>query len=259
MKLTLLNHLKKRFPDKPEKEIYASIMCGQVRYGGEILKVPSQKIRPDLEVEFLQKSYVSRGGDKLKGLIDQWGLDFAGKVVLDAGASTGGFTHCVLQEGASMVYAVDVGYNQLDYRLRTDSRVKVMERCNIMSLEELEPVPLWAVADLSFRSITGAAGKIISLISGKRLYALIKPQFEVVKDASFKGIVTDPAVWEEVLMAVRKQLEAEGLGIIRAAWSRVKGRKGNQEFFFEIAPLEDCPSAYEQEERIKSMLKGIPA
>lgn len=259
MKPTLLNHLKERFPEKTEKELYASIMCGQIRYGGEILKVPGEKVRPGLEVVFLQKNYVSRGGDKLKGLIDQWALDFSGKVVLDAGASTGGFTHCVLQEGASMVYAVDVGYNQLDYRLRTDDRVMVMERCNIMTLEELDPIPHCAVADLSFRSITGAAGKIFSLISEKRLYALIKPQFEVSGDEDFKGIVKDPQVWKEVLLAVRKQLEQEHLGILRASYSRVKGRKGNQEFFFEIAPQEDCPPAEEQEKRILEMLEGIPA
>jgi len=257
MKKRLLACLIDEYPEYTEKELYAWIMCGKIRYGGEVFKTPSQMVKPGQKVEFLHSSYVSRGGDKLKGLIDQWNLDFNHKIILDAGASTGGFTDCVLQHGASKVYSVDVGYNQLDYRMRKDDRVVVMERCNIMSLESLDPVPDMGVADLSFRSISGAAEKIMSLISGKRLYALIKPQFEMPRTAEFDGIVKDPRDWLRILQQVREQLSAEKLGLIRADYSRVKGRKGNQEFFYEIAPQEECPDPNEQNKIIEEMLERI--
>jgi 23S rRNA (cytidine1920-2'-O)/16S rRNA (cytidine1409-2'-O)-methyltransferase len=259
MKYSLFSHLKERLNDYTEKEIYALIMCGEIRYNGEVFRQPSQKIQRGGQIEILSARYVSRGGEKLKGLVDLWALDFKDKFILDAGSSTGGFTDCALQQGAATVFAVDVGYNQLDYRLRKNGRVIVMERCNVMSLEELNPQPHIALADLSFRSITGAAGKIISLLSDKRLYALIKPQFEIVQNEDFKGIVERPEDWKKVLLAVLLQLHQETLGILRATASKVKGRKGNQEFFFEIAPEHHCLGHEEQRDLILQLpqFKGL--
>lgn len=252
--MNLLQYLKKKNPDYNEKELYARILCGEVRYGGEVFRNPKVAIKPGKPIEFLNQPYVSRGGDKLKGLIDFWNLSFKGKTVLDAGSSTGGFTDCVLQEGAQRVYAVDVGYNQLDYRLRQDERVSVMERTNIMAVSELSPAPDIAVADLSFRSITGAAGHIINQVVDQRLYALIKPQFEISGKDDFQGILTDPEDWKKVLIDVWKQLNLEHLGILRAAPSPVKGRKGNQEFFYEIVPLEESLPRSSQRDLIEEML-----
>lgn len=258
MKKTLLQHMQERMPQYSKDKLYAMILCGQIRYDGEILKQPGQAVVAGRDFEVLLNRYVSRGGEKLKGLIDLWKLDFHDKVVLDGGSSTGGFTHCVLEEGAALVYAVDVGYNQLDYRMRSHRQVVVMERTNIMKVHDLEPQPHVAVADLSFRSIAGAAEHMMAQLQDKRLYALIKPQFEIEKRDDFKGIVSDPKDWRRILKAVAGQLQSEDLGILRCAPSVIKGRKGNQEFFFEIAPLEECNSNEEQYSLIDDCLEGIP-
>ena len=151
--------MKERYPQKKESELFAYVLCGNVYCDGEKIRETSRKIDSRSELEIRTKKYVSRGGYKLEGALDEWGIDCRKKIFVDAGSSTGGFTDCLLQRGASLVYAVDVGYNQLDYSLRNDSRVVVRERCNIMELDDLEPAPHMGVADLSFRSIAGARVK----------------------------------------------------------------------------------------------------
>jgi 23S rRNA (cytidine1920-2'-O)/16S rRNA (cytidine1409-2'-O)-methyltransferase len=162
----------------------------------------------------------------------------AGRVWLDAGCSTGGFTHCLLLRGASLVHAVDVGYNLLDWRLRQLSRVRLHERTNIMGLESLQPRPQAAVADLSFRSMAGAAARILELVADNELYGLIKPQFERkyfrggAGDAGlgeFSGVVSDQDT-QSILGDVAERLAAEGIRLERLAPAGLRGRTGNQEY-----------------------------
>ncbi len=151
--------------------------------------------------------------------------------MLDAGSSTGGFTDCLLQRGAKLVHSVDVGFNQLDWKLRTDARVIVHEKQNIMTLEALDPTPQAAVCDLSFRSIKGAASHILSLCGGTWLISLIKPQFEVPRwQENFFGVVEDPDLLERTMRNVHQALEEDGVGIKKLIRSPITGRKGNMEY-----------------------------
>lgn len=231
MKSSLLSLLKKKFPENSEKELYAFIICGNVYCNDEKIREAARKVDSKSYLDIRLKKFVSRGGYKLEGALNEWGIDCRGKIFVDAGSSTGGFTDCLLQRGAQSVHAVDVGYNQLHYSLRTDSRVHVHEKCNIMEVESLDPQPHMGVADLSFRSIKGAASKIIDLTSEKKLVALVKPQFEVEKSDDFNGVVDDPEVWKSVLIDVDKALREEGLAIHKLSFSSIRGKKGgNQEF-----------------------------
>ena len=156
-----------------------------------------------MEISF--PKYVSRGGFKLEKALSEFGMDVTGLVMLDAGSSTGGFTDCLLQNGAKAVHSVDVGFNLLDFKIRNDSRVVVHEKQNIMTLtkEALVPAPQAAVADLSFRSIKGAASHILDLVGDTWLIALIKPQFEVPKwQENFFGVVDDPDLMRQTLTNV---------------------------------------------------------
>jgi len=239
LKKPLLRLLIERFPHKSEKELYAHILCGDVYCNEEKVRDNRRKVDSRADLQIRTKKYVSRGGYKLEGALERWGIDCGKKIFLDAGASTGGFTDCLLQNGASLVYAVDVGFNQLDYSLRQDSRVVVRERCNIMELEELEPAPHMGVADLSFRSIAGAASRIIDLTTMRRLIALIKPQFEISGTDDFNGVVDDPEQVRSVLADVARTLEGESLKIFKLIPSSIKGKKGgNQEFLALIMPRE---------------------
>jgi 23S rRNA (cytidine1920-2'-O)/16S rRNA (cytidine1409-2'-O)-methyltransferase len=154
-------------------------------------------------------------------------------VCLDAGASTGGFTDCLLSRGALNVHAVDVGYNQLAWKLRSDERVFVHERTNLMDLHpgDLIPEPTFAVADLSFRSLRGAASRLLELTRGGTVLALVKPQYENPKEDGFDGVVRTNAARAGVLESLRTDLPKEGVFVRNAAASRVTGRKGNAEIF----------------------------
>ncbi len=238
MKKPLLSLLKERYPQKKEGELYAYVLCGNVFCDGEKIRDTARKVDSRSDIEIRLKKFVSRGGYKLDGALEEWGIDCRKKIFLDAGASTGGFTDCLLQRGASLVYAVDVGYNQLDYSLRSDTRVLSREKCNIMDVEDLEPAPHMGVADLSFRSIRGAASKIIGLTTQKRLIALIKPQFEIENSEDFNGVVDDPDKIRSVLMDVARALEEEELRVLKLTPSQIKGKKGgNQEFLALIEPV----------------------
>ena len=138
-KLSLLDIVSRRFPETHRDVLYTKIMCGEVLVGGEKISNPSSKVFIDSEIKIVEKKFVSRGGVKLEAALDGWNPAINEKIILDAGSSTGGFTDCLLQRGAGKVYAVDVGYNQLAYSLRTDKRVNVLEKCNIMHIKELTP------------------------------------------------------------------------------------------------------------------------
>ncbi len=226
--------LKNRYPEYTGDELYAFILCSDVYVDGCCIKNPKEKIAEDSEIEIIQKKYVSRGGNKLEKALSSFKIDCRGKTVLDAGCSTGGFTDCLLKSGAQKVHSVDVGHNQISYSLRTDDRVLLQEKTNIIQIKTLAPAPDFAAADLSFRSIKGAASHICSLTSEKLLVALIKPQFEYSGDEDFDGIVHDPDRQKQILKETAESLEAEGCYVHDAAKSPIKGRKGNQEYFFLI-------------------------
>ena len=227
----LLELLVKQYPEHGRKYLRALVECRQVTIDGETCTDIRQSFPVDSRVTLVIPRYVSRGGQKLEHALRVWHLDPMNLVMLDAGSSTGGFTDCLLQHGASVIHAVDVGYNQLDYRLRTDSRVHVHERQNIMHVEHLDPRPDAAVADLSFRSITGAASHILSLTTQGWMVSLIKPQFEIPKELEgFSGVVDNQRVLEDVLVSVYRQLASEGVALVDLIESPIRGRKGNREF-----------------------------
>src|SRR2546425_2578451 len=209
------------------------VRAGLVRVAGALADRPDQLVDPDVSIDLDHvKTYVSRGGDKLAAALDAFGIDPAGRVCLDVGASTGGFTDLLLQRGAARVIAVDVGYGQLDFRLRQDPRVTVLERVNIRHLDRL-PVPAdLAVIDVSFISLRLVLPRVRDLLSppGDGV-ALVEPQVEVGKGAVGKGgVVRDPAQHQQVLEAISDF--ARGLGYLVAGQmsSPIQGAKGNREF-----------------------------
>ncbi len=212
-----------------------TVMAGRVKVDGRRVDKPGAAIAAGavLEVEGPAEPYVSRGGRKLAHALDHFGVDVADAVCLDVGASTGGFTDCLLQRGARRVYAVDVGYGQLDYGLRRDERVVVMERVNARALEpgDLPEACDLATFDLSFISLTKVVPAVVPLVrSGGRLITLIKPQFEVGKGRVGKGgVVRDEALRDEVIVQRIEDLEALGLACAGRVDSPITGARGNLE------------------------------
>lgn len=214
----------------------ALIMAGQVVVGDHAAQKAGQQVTDEVEIRIKGEvmPYVSRGGLKLAQGLDAFEIDPAGRIAIDVGASTGGFTDCLLQRGAKRVYAVDVGYGQLAWKLREDARVVVMEKTNIRHLqpEQLEPLPDLAVIDASFISLNLVLPPTLALLARPaEVVALVKPQFEVGKGAVGKGgIVRDPKLHEEVLAGMEHlaaELGAELLGICD---SPITGADGNREF-----------------------------
>jgi len=216
----------------------ALILAGKVKVKGIPAQKAGMRVTVDDPVELTGKDhpYVSRGGVKLEGALRSFQLDVSGMVALDIGASTGGFTHCLLLHGARKVFAVDVGYGQLAWELRQDSRVVVMERTNIrgLSTDALgEPVDL-VVVDVSFISIGKVLGEACRFLrKGGRILSLVKPQFEAGKEKVRRGgKVTDPEVHEQVLEDIRLMGEQFGLVLVGQDVSPIVGKKsGNIEFF----------------------------
>ena len=215
----------------------ALIMAGAVYTGTERISKPGQTIAEDapLEVKGRDHPWVSRGGLKLDHALKQFDVDLAGKIVLDVGASTGGFTDVALHYGASKVYAVDVGHGQLAWSLRQDPRVVVLEKTNARHLTAAEiPGPVDAVVcDASFIGLRTVLPAPMALAApGAILIALIKPQFEVGKGQVGKGgVVRDPALHETVCAEIRAWLDAEpGWSVIGLTESPITGPEGNKEF-----------------------------
>jgi 23S rRNA (cytidine1920-2'-O)/16S rRNA (cytidine1409-2'-O)-methyltransferase len=210
------------------------VMEGAVIAGSEKIVKPSTLVDEGAELHVVEgPAFVGRGGLKLEGALDGLGLDVHSMVVLDVGASTGGFTDCLLQRGASRVYAVDVGYGQLDYRLRRDPRVVVRERVNARHPFDMPEKADLATLDLSFISLEKVVPNVArSVKSGGRLLALVKPQFEAGRREVGKGgVVRDPQVHAAVLgrfvnWAVDNGFRLEGL-----LESPLPGADGNREFF----------------------------
>jgi len=183
------------------------------------------------------RRFVSRGGDKLCGALDDFLLDVTGMRCLDAGAGSGGFTHCLLQRGAASVVAVDVGYGQFDWSLRTDARVTLYERTNIRQVPESGPFDL-VVGDLSFVSLRSLAHTIADLAgTTAACVLLVKPQFEGRReDVGPGGIVSDPQLWAAAIRSAAEALNENRLGTVAVAPSRLKRATGNQEFFLLARP-----------------------
>lgn len=228
-KSALLGWLKRTRPE-PGDPWLARILCGEVRVNGVVERNPKALVPLEAEILWVPRPYVSRGGYKLAGAFAAWPLDVRGKVILDAGAATGGFTDVLLQQGARLVYAVDVGKGLLHSRLQTDPRVVNLEGHNYRHLPPLEPAPEGVVADLSFTRLAPAVGPLLGLASEGWLVALVKPQFEVGPDEpDFQGVLSETRS-QEVLLAVLEQLSRQG--VQTRAWrpADLKGQKGNQEY-----------------------------
>ena len=243
-RIRLLDALERRFPDRPARELAALVIRGLVRVDGEPVRSAGAPVAPGAALELpAAEPWVSRGGAKLAAAVAAWAFDVRGKVFLDAGSSTGGFTDCLLAGGAAVVHCVDVGRGQLAWKLRTDPRVRVHEGVNVMDLGpgDLDPPPDRAVADLSFRSLRGAAPAILALTREGLGIFLCKPQFEWNDHpADFRGVVNDPRDLAAILHGLVDDLWDEGAFTRRIAPSPVRGRKGNREFLLLVS---DRPGA----------------
>jgi 23S rRNA (cytidine1920-2'-O)/16S rRNA (cytidine1409-2'-O)-methyltransferase len=197
---------------------------------------PGQLVSDQVELELVGRPrYVSRGGEKLEHALDAFGIEVAGRSALDVGASTGGFSDCLLSRGVRRVTCVDVGYGQLDYRLRIDSRVTVLERTNARHLrcEELAYAPDLIVVDVSFISLAKVLPAVLACAAARfDCLALVKPQFEAGRESVGKGgVVREPAVRRRVLVEVGLAAQRLGSAVLGYASSGLLGPKGNRESF----------------------------
>ncbi|MFW5800962.1 MAG: SAM-dependent methyltransferase [Spirochaeta sp.] len=229
--------LRSRFPHLSKDQLFALLATGDVRVNGEVQRSGAERVPVSAQITVHGDPAASggRGRYKLQAALDEWSLPVEGLVWLDAGASTGGFTACLLEHGAGLVHAVDVGYNQLDYRLRIDPRVQVWERCNIMQPRSYDPRPDAFCMDLSFRSSLKPIQTILPLCRLGWGVVLLKPQFEWVDPPDwFDGIVP-----EEYLSAVVSETigawEASGITVEGILPSPVRGRQGNQEYLVHVS------------------------
>ncbi len=215
----------------------ALILAGQIHINGRRADKAGMPVPADARVELVGKAprYVGRGGVKLEGALEDFSLDPSGKICLDIGSSTGGFTDCLLQHGAARVYAVDVGKGQLDWKLRQDARVAVREGINARHLkpEDIgEPVD-WVTLDVAFISVAKILPAALACARpGATFLILVKPQFELSqKQVGKGGIVRDPALHREAVEKVSQAAVEVGLGEIQVRESRLPGAEGNREFF----------------------------
>jgi 23S rRNA (cytidine1920-2'-O)/16S rRNA (cytidine1409-2'-O)-methyltransferase len=222
------------------------ILAGLVSVDGEVVRQAGRRLDPSaaLIVAGPEHAYVSRGGVKLEGALDHFGVDAVERVCVDVGASTGGFTDCLLQRGASLVHAVDVGYGQLAWKLRSDERVRVLERTNMRKMQprRLDPAPTLAVIDASFISLRLLLEPTLAQMDApSEVVALVKPQFEVGRERVGRGgVVRDPGLRREAVDSVGEFAESVGMRVLGVVDSTLPGaKKGNVEVFVH---LDRCPS-----------------
>ncbi len=231
--------LTERYPALSRSRARGEIMSGRVLVEGRISSKPGMLYPRDARITLLepQQRYVSRGGVKLAGALDDLALEVKGLTVLDVGASTGGFTDCLLQRGAARVIALDVGYGQLDWKLRRHPQVTVMERFNIRRLraQDLPHKPHLAVIDLSFISLRPAL-PVLKEAGLPALLALVKPQFEVGRSEADRGrgVIRDPRLHRAVLHDLAEFACADGYCTTALTFSRLPGPRGNLEFFLHL-------------------------
>ncbi len=223
------------YPAYSRRQIQSWIMQGKVIVNDAVITKNGILIADDARIvlhNIEEPKYVSRAGFKLEKALDHFNVDVTNLVVLDAGLSTGGFADCLLQRGAQKIYGVDVGYGQVHEKIRTDPRVKVIERTNLREVRDLgEKVDL-VTLDLSFISVLKVMDAITSVMKDNgQLIVLIKPQFEAQKkDVGRGGIIKDPAVHERVIEQVTKGIESSGFTCIGVTESPIEGATGNKEF-----------------------------
>ncbi len=235
------------------------IRAGRVRSGDRVLDKPGLDVLPDLDLQVQQpQRYVSRGGEKLEAALDAFPIAIAGRVCVDGGISTGGFTDCLLQRGAARVYGVDVGYGQTAWSLRSDERVTLRERTNLRHLTAAElygpddPVADLAVADVSFISLVLVLPALLALLKAPQdgaeldLVVLVKPQFEVGKARVGKGgVVRDPAAHCDAIAGVVAAAQALGLRASGLVASPITGPAGNHEYLLWLQAAGDAGMAAE--------------
>lgn len=218
------------------------IMAGVVYIAEEKVLKPSEMVAPDapLTVRGAAHPYVSRGGLKLEKALKVFDYDPTGVVAMDLGASTGGFTDVLLKNGASHVYSIDVGFGQLDWRIRNDARVTVMERTNARSItaDMFDPLPTLGVMDVSFISIKLILPAAFAILGeGGRFISLIKPQFEAGREnVGKKGVVSDPAVHRQVVESIVDFVPTLGWKARAVDFSPITGPEGNIEFLVDLLP-----------------------
>jgi len=244
-RLDILVFEKGLAPSREQARAY--IMAGQIFVNGQRHDKAGEAVEEDALIEFQGKKnpYVSRGGLKLEKALDVFQIDLNELVCMDVGASTGGFTDCMLKRGAAKVYAVDVGYGQLAYTLRTDPRVVCMEKTNIRYLEpdKLAELPDFATADVSFISLKLVLPVMWALTSPRgRCICLVKPQFEAGRESvGKKGVVRDPAVHRQVLETVTAFAMETGFSVEGLDFSPIRGPEGNIEYLLYLAKEEMNP------------------
>jgi len=216
------------------------ILAGEVIVDGQRLDKAGALISTESEIEVRGRSpYVSRGGEKLVHALEHFRVNVAGRICVDIGASTGGFTDCLLQRGATKVYAVDVGSGQIDAKLRRDPRVELMERTNARSLDPrlFGDTPTLAVVDVAFISLEKVLPSVFAVLAPKsETIALVKPQFEVGRDLVGKGgVVRDPALHRQVVGRLARYSVIRGWHVLGLTASPLRGPKGNREFFLHLS------------------------
>ncbi|MCI5678821.1 MAG: TlyA family RNA methyltransferase [Bacteroidales bacterium] len=237
----------------------AYIMAGNVYVDGQKEDKAGTKVavNASLEVKGNQMKYVSRGGYKLEKAVDAFGISLDGKICLDIGASTGGFTDCMLQNGASKVYAIDVGYGQFAWKLRNDERVVCLEKTNVryVTHEQVPDEGDFASIDVSFISLTKVLPAVLGVLGEKgQLVCLIKPQFEAGREkVGKKGVVRDINVHKEVIEMIANYVRAQNLGILGLSFSPIKGPEGNIEYLIYL----DKSQAGMTEEEVQAKLEEV--
>lgn len=232
-----------------------AIMAGTV-YTNELrLEKPGEKIPMDspLQVKGNEMPYVSRGGLKLEKALKYFQVEVKDKLMLDIGSSTGGFTDCALQNGARHCYALDVGYNQLAWKIRQDERVTVMERTNfryVTAPDLAEGLPEFATIDVSFISLKLILPVLKTLlVPGSNVIALVKPQFEAGKDnVGKKGVVRDAKIHKKVLESISEFAQQAGFTLKNASYSPITGGEGNIEFLFHLVATEQNETTFTDEQ-----------
>jgi 23S rRNA (cytidine1920-2'-O)/16S rRNA (cytidine1409-2'-O)-methyltransferase len=231
--------VERRFAESREKALKL-ILAGNVFVDGERVDKAGALVASDAEIELQDRSrYVSRGGEKLAHALDVFNVTIRDRICIDIGASTGGFTDCLLQRGAARVYAVDVGTGQLDARLRRDPRVVVMEKTNARALDPriFAEQPSLAVIDVAFISLEKILPAVFGVLAPRaEVVMLIKPQFEVGRQHVGKGgVVRDPALHRAVVGRLARYSVLRGWHVLGVSASPLRGPKGNREFFLHIS------------------------
>jgi 23S rRNA (cytidine1920-2'-O)/16S rRNA (cytidine1409-2'-O)-methyltransferase len=241
MKVRIDKLLVERKLTPSRERAQALVLAGRVLVNGQKVQKAGAGVESDAEIRLLgtDLKYVSRGGLKLEAALQNWSIDVCGKVCLDVGASTGGFTDCLLQHGAARVIAVDTGYGQIDLRLRQDARVRLLEKTNAryLKVEDIAEAVDFVVMDVSFISATLVLPPVVGSAfpgagrAGKKIIVLVKPQFEVGRERVGKGgIVRDRAAQDDAVEKVRAKLLELGCRHTDVIGSPILGAEGNREF-----------------------------